>query len=361
MASEEIASRQQRPGKARLQSPYQGTSRYLNRNSVTREWGPTGAHASSEEPRKQNLRAALLTNDAATASETRKRRSSLSSDTRATGRGSECDDVLVYVHNVQPTDTLARVLLIYDIDPEALRKANRLWPNDNIQMRSQLYLPVNDCAVKGIPLSTRDASGNFVVPKKFSETKQATLLQSNESEVGSSSQSTTNLRESKGHHSFIHIDPIGPVEIVRLPKPKLSHFPPATNDHPAPDPRLDDSGETQEVEFPHLIGDLAKESLEGLEVVGAAIETFVRKVTRIAWVNKTTNDLIELTSQIGGRVQSSDDKKGNSNSKRREFKAHRPEGTRVTSATTNSVAVRGDGSEVPRNRRRTRRSGEPDT
>ncbi|KAJ6258437.1 hypothetical protein Dda_6477 [Drechslerella dactyloides] len=361
MASEEFVSRQQRLGKARMQSAYQGSSRYLNRNPITREWGPSGAQANPEEPRKQNLRAALLTNNVLSAAEQQKRRSSLSSDTGAATHETERDDVLVYVHNVQPTDTLARVLLIYDIEPEALRKANRLWPNDNIQMRSQLYLPIHNCAAKGIPLASHDTSDNVLVPQKYPDpdSDQAVLSQSSQSKA-SSSESATSLQKSNRHHSFVHIDPIGPIEIIRLAKPKLSHFPPATNDPPTPDPQPYDGGDSQEIEFHHLIGGIAKESLEGLEVVGAAIETFVRRVTRITWVNKTTSDLIELTSQIGGRVQASDDKKV-TGSRKRDIRAHRPGEAQTTSATTNSAAVRGDGSDAPRNRRRTRRLNEPDS
>ncbi|EWC47194.1 hypothetical protein DRE_03313 [Drechslerella stenobrocha 248] len=314
MASEEIASCRHGPSRARLRSPHQRTSRYLNRNPVAQEWGPSGAQINAEEPQKQNLRAALLVDNEATQRHSWKRRSSVSADPETISGGSGLDDVLVYVHNVQHTDTLARVLLVYDIEPGALRRANRLWPNDSIQMRSQLYLPVNDCAVKGILLPGKDYHTAFTTTGEASGADGGSQAQSDAGNSIPSSQGVTVLRASKGHHSFIYIEHIGPVEIVRLAKPKLSHFPPTTNERYTPRAPVGDCGGSQETEFSHMIREIAKESYEGLEIVGTAIESFVKKVaanTRINWVNKTTSDLIELTSHIGGRSHSTDHKKSN--------------------------------------------------
>ncbi|KFX96234.1 hypothetical protein V490_03429 [Pseudogymnoascus sp. VKM F-3557] len=60
-------------------------------------------------------------------------------------------DALVYVHDVKPTDTLAGVILKYNCDPAVFRKANRLWPNDVIQFRKTVLVPVDACAVRGVP------------------------------------------------------------------------------------------------------------------------------------------------------------------------------------------------------------------
>lgn len=58
-------------------------------------------------------------------------------------------DALVYIHTVKPQDTLAGVMIKYNCDPNVFRKANRLWPNDSIQVRKTVVLPVDACGVKG--------------------------------------------------------------------------------------------------------------------------------------------------------------------------------------------------------------------
>ncbi|KAL8900474.1 MAG: hypothetical protein Q9207_005675, partial [Kuettlingeria erythrocarpa] len=58
-------------------------------------------------------------------------------------------DALVYLHQVKPQDTLAGVMIKYKCEPNAFRKANRLWPNDSIQIRKVVMLPVEACGVRG--------------------------------------------------------------------------------------------------------------------------------------------------------------------------------------------------------------------
>ena len=58
-------------------------------------------------------------------------------------------EALVYLHKVKPEDTLAGVTIKYNCQPNVFRKANRLWPNDSIQVRKTVVLPVDACAVKG--------------------------------------------------------------------------------------------------------------------------------------------------------------------------------------------------------------------
>ena len=58
-------------------------------------------------------------------------------------------DALVYLHKVKPEDTLAGIIIKYSCQPNVFRKANRLWPNDSIQVRKTVVLPVDACGVKG--------------------------------------------------------------------------------------------------------------------------------------------------------------------------------------------------------------------
>lgn len=67
------------------------------------------------------------------------------------------DDVLVYRHKILPHDTMAGVMIKYNCQPDAFRKANRFWPNDNIQRRKFVVLPVNACGVKGRKVDGPDA------------------------------------------------------------------------------------------------------------------------------------------------------------------------------------------------------------
>ncbi|KAK6533849.1 hypothetical protein TWF281_005200 [Arthrobotrys megalospora] len=359
MASEHIMPRQHRPGRGKQRSHTRCNSRYLNSNkdATTEQWGPSGAQASTEEPNNQNLRAALLTNNEPMLYDQRKGQLTSPEEQDAMTRHPDSEDVLVYIHRVQPTDTLAGVLLAYDIEPGALRKSNRLWPNDSIQMRSQLYLPVGECAVKGVPVPA-DGPEHRAKPRETKVGSSSGQQQLNSFQGGPDTSHAQGLQKSDAHHSFVRIDPVGIVEIVRLARPKLSHFPSPSGDRVLPKPQMQDRSTVAEPQYRKNPHDISTDTFERLEVVGAAIETFVRRVAasaRTNWVNKTTSDLIELTSQIGRRPPAAEFRGANSSNRNSTISPRREEGIRASSATTNSIAMRGDSSDVPRSRRRTKR------
>ncbi|KAK6517206.1 hypothetical protein TWF506_007080 [Arthrobotrys conoides] len=353
MASERIMPRQERPGRGKQRNHARCNSRYLNSNkdTIPEEWGPSGSQTSTEEPRNHNIRAALLTNNEPSTPGRRKGQPLPSEEQGSTAHDLDSEHVLVYIHKVQPTDTLAGVLLAYDIEPGVLRKANRLWPNDSIQMRSRLYLPVGECAVKGVPLSAEE-----IQVENDSGQQQPNPLRNDHDGF-----SISNRQKSDAHHSFIHIDPVGPVEIVRLARPKLSHFPSPSGNRTLPKHRIQDHSSVTEPQYKRPPHDISTDTFERLEVVGAAIETFVRRVAasaRTNWVNKTTNDLIELTSHIGRRPQSADLRGANAGNIRNINPSRREEdfpATSVTSATSNSIIAHSDSSGAPRSRRRIKR------
>ncbi|KAI7020468.1 hypothetical protein KC355_g2714, partial [Hortaea werneckii] len=66
-------------------------------------------------------------------------------------------DALVYVHHVKKDDTLPGITIRYNCSGNTLRKANRMWPNDTIQSRPTLILPVDACGVKGRPVQSSEA------------------------------------------------------------------------------------------------------------------------------------------------------------------------------------------------------------
>lgn len=51
----------------------------------------------------------------------------------------------VLVHVVTPTDTLEGISLRYGADAHIVRRSNKLWPGDAVQMREQLYIPLASC------------------------------------------------------------------------------------------------------------------------------------------------------------------------------------------------------------------------
>lgn len=88
----------------------------------------------------------------------------------------------VYVHKVHKSDTLPKIILKYGIDATTLRRANRIWANDSISFRDELYLPVDACSV----------------------TAQEMV------------------------DDTVFIDGIGAVTIKKVPSSSLSYFPPST-------------------------------------------------------------------------------------------------------------------------------------
>lgn len=244
-------------------------------------------------------------------------------------------DTLVYVHHVKPTDTVEGVVIAFNIPPGTLRKANGMWSHDSVQSRTTLLLPVDECTVKGKPVpppaeaKIEDVENQEEKPYK--------------------------------HESYVTIDGIGQVEIARLPRKKLSHFPPrrrkSTNtqrlstigDRPTTpslldEPLLDLLGEptsptnvfrgmtpgvgelhpqsSQNLRDPlypggvkvgpgvaigpetftlRSLGELANETAAGLENIGGVVEGFVRR-----WTAKAQGfgrgDLIELTSRLGFEI-----------------------------------------------------------
>jgi hypothetical protein len=83
------------------------------------------------------------------------------SDERLSASAPPCEnddrDALVYIHKVRPHDTLAGLSIRYNCDQAILRKSNRMWPNDSVQTKQTIVLPVDACGVKGRPARGPDA------------------------------------------------------------------------------------------------------------------------------------------------------------------------------------------------------------
>ena len=161
---------------------------------------------------------------------------------------SEEDDreALIYVHKVKPGDTMAGVMIKYNCQAQVFRRANRLWPNDSVQSRQLVVLPIEACGVRGRKLSEielaaqvmddqtsldimstprmpspRPSSGRSADP----EAKQ--ILPASTHTSPSLSVSFSNPDEPfYRHDSWVMIDGFTePVEIARLSRRALGYFP----------------------------------------------------------------------------------------------------------------------------------------
>ena len=161
------------------------------------------------------------------------------SDAHICGSVEHDEDALVYVHEVLPADTLAGVMIKYNCQPAVFRKVNRFWPNDNIRIRTHVFLPVEACGVRGrkvddlqenFDLLGSDNSSSVVVndasldllPTPFDARKSLHPLSLSLSLT--SSHDTTSFK----HESWVRIPTLtDPVEILRMPRRTLGFFPPA--------------------------------------------------------------------------------------------------------------------------------------
>ena len=171
-----------------------------------------------------------------------KRRDSDERNHTSTPPGERDDrDALVYLHKVRPEDTLAGVMIKYSCQPNVFRKANRLWPNDSIQVRKTVVLPVDACGVKGrkIPeselLKNDQNEESMATPTTFQSPwgdlhdnpKEKETPLSSIPTSPSISISLSNTEEPPWKHdSWVLIDGFtDPVEIARLSHKTLGYFP----------------------------------------------------------------------------------------------------------------------------------------
>lgn len=228
--------------------------------SPAQEWGPnynpsTNASQEAIEERKALVdakkREALLL---AGASENRdglgryKRRDSNAALSASTPTDAG-EDVLVYMHKVQKGDTMAGVVIKYNCQAEAFRKINRFWPNDDIQTRTHVLIPLDGCAVKGRKVDSPYLTKDLFDPRVDNLASSATT--SLDPEGGRSSANgldhsrtalpsisstltpqplsfITSLSEQIDfkHESWVMLPNFEePVEILRVPRCALGYFP----------------------------------------------------------------------------------------------------------------------------------------
>lgn len=163
--------------------------------------------------------------------------------------GEEDRDALVYIHHVKKDDTLAGITIRYNIAAGVLRKANRMWPNDVVQARKTLILPVDACGVKGKlasedtawPGSESDALSSMQAEEVSTPTADTLMnLPGSSKHTRTRTNSTSTYTTSSAAASSADTEPpwqhdswvilLGnakPTQIARLPRRALGYFPPA--------------------------------------------------------------------------------------------------------------------------------------
>ncbi|KAJ5341560.1 hypothetical protein N7541_010684 [Penicillium brevicompactum] len=202
-------------------------------------WGPSapnGPEVGTGTPEERQAlvqakkREALLLADSdpvANRTTPHKRRDSGDTSRHAVDPGHD-EDALAYIHTVQPTDTITGVTIKYGCQAAVFRKSNGFWPNDNIQSRNVVLLPVDACTVKGRPIpqepvdllspDTEDPSDSSIAPSATPAADAAT------------GQDKTATPEDPNqvwtHESWVHMDGFpGPIQIGRVPRRALGFFP----------------------------------------------------------------------------------------------------------------------------------------
>lgn len=157
------------------------------------------------------------------------------------------EEAMVYVHPVQPNDTVTGVVLKYNCQPAAFRKANRLWPNDVIQIRKVVLLPVDACGIRGRACDApKDGSGvDLLAPTPSAEDPPSSSRHTN----GGSWGYQNGAADSSPFDPLLHSEPATldgetdpwihvrwvlvdsspnskPVSIARIRRKDLGYFPP---------------------------------------------------------------------------------------------------------------------------------------
>jgi LysM repeat protein len=167
-------------------------------------------------------------------------------DSSAASTEHEEQDALVYIHNVRPEDTLAGISIKFNCQVPVLRKANRMWPNDSVQIKKTIVIPVDACGVKGRPVPAPDQADENLLLDDFGDGRNASINQSGNSgpsqngwPPGSSKLSDPPHPPPSAHSNSEHEPPwkhdswvllpndITPIEIGRMPRRALGYFPPA--------------------------------------------------------------------------------------------------------------------------------------
>jgi hypothetical protein len=220
-----------------------------------KQWGPAGAGSQvgvgTHEERETKVRA-MKRKDLLSANEhlvpdsvgrIKRRNSDERMSASAPPGENEDRDALVYIHKVRPQDTLAGLSIKYNCDQAVLRKSNRMWPNDSVQTKKMIVLPVDACGVKGRPAQgpdslpeedillggSGDASSSTTVDADTSGLPNGwSTPRKKDMETNSGNSSNADAEPPWKHDSWVLLsNDKQPTQIGRMPRRALGFFPPA--------------------------------------------------------------------------------------------------------------------------------------
>lgn len=227
------------------------------RDTTPQEWGPPTSTSrdigtGSTQDRETLVRAAkrkdLLRGNGESLTDSFGRHKRRTSDDFTAGSVQPSDqddrDALVYLHQVKANDTFVGITIKYSCQPAVIRKANRMWPNDPVQSRKTILLPVDSCSVKGRPVDGPKAEvveEDLLMDERLSmhespsastdgwhqQESPPTTQPSPETRPLSSVASTiTDVEPPWKHDSWVMLpNEKEPTEIARLPRRHLGYFP----------------------------------------------------------------------------------------------------------------------------------------
>ncbi|KAL3475267.1 hypothetical protein BJX99DRAFT_229928 [Aspergillus californicus] len=139
------------------------------------------------------------------------------------------EEALVYVHRVQPTDSITGVTIRYGCQAAIFRKANGFWPSDSIQGRNAVLLPVDCCSIKGRPIRPREDLLQDNTGRPFMEDPSGSSLvpaPPHEPSITTDADPEAEIDQPWKHESWVQVDGFpAPVEIGRVPRRALGFFP----------------------------------------------------------------------------------------------------------------------------------------
>ena len=241
-----------------------------SRSPLPSSWGPSGLFGLKPSPGSKEERdalvqakrreALLLANGESTPDSRGKHKRRNSGVDSALSRSMEDDeqDALVYVHQVQPNDSLTGVSIRYGCQLAVLRKANGFWPSDTIQSRKTVVIPVDACTIKGRPIRSTPKEkqpmfdlmddsppgSSTLVPTEESPYSELYDHATKQEEETSDAGKQTNPSQPWKHECWVEVDGFTePVELGRVSCRALGYFPRArrkSRSHTKPYSDLDD-------------------------------------------------------------------------------------------------------------------------
>lgn len=240
--------RKRQNGMLRVPAWKKASQTFTGGTAARSEWGPTitspaQLNSGTMEERRAYVQAkkreALLLANAhehTDASGRYKRRGSDGRGAPSTGQVAEDPDQIayVYVHNVAPADTIAGVTIRYGCNPNTFRKVNRFWPNDSIQTKQTVLLPIDACTVRGrrVPEeSSTDLLNSSSVPQKLQDPGTSMMKSPIHTRTSSQSSNPSIIPDQEDawiHSHWVQIENFpDTVSVARISRRALGFFPPA--------------------------------------------------------------------------------------------------------------------------------------